>query len=98
MPENRQYEDDDGRVIADMSEVRRRNILIPTRIRHEERLQAPQEARKRNPWESDDVTPEQTRWAMFGALKAGLLIFLVYAVVFGLFILLLYVLIGNQMK
>ena len=91
MPGKDRYEDD-GRTIVDMSEIPHRNILFPTRIRHEERLGMPEETRK------DTYNAKQTRWAMLGALRAGFLIFFVYFVVFGLFILGLYLLIANQMK
>ena len=97
MPGKDRYEDD-GRTIVDMSEIPHRNILFPTRIRHEERLGMPEETRNDRPWEKDTYNAKQTRWAMLGALRAGFLIFFVYFVVFGLFILGLYLLIANQMR
>ena len=79
-----EYEDDDGRTIADMSEVRRRNLFIPqTNPRMEESKRGDRivesGASKNTP-----LNRKETRSFIFGALSAGLLIALVFIVALGL--------------
>ena len=70
---NRIYEDDDGRTIADMSGVGPSPMLFP-RMPKKATPQEPSPADDR-PWESQEqFTPEQRRAAMGGALKAAMLI------------------------
>ena len=89
---NRQIdEEDDGRVIADMGTVRKRNLFLPRSLSESEKNEKPEylfQRQKKNTFD-DGMTREESRWVMLGALKAAFLIWLVYAVVFGLFILLL---------
>ncbi len=86
-------DEDDGRTIADMSDLGpHRNWLggwssstggQPTR--REFAPTQPQPTRDR-PWEQPASLDRQQRfWAVMGALKASLLIGLVYVVAFGLF-------------
>ena len=80
-----QYDDDDGRVIADMTDVRKRNLILPQNMSL--RKEQPHAAADRN--NEDLLSGDEGRWYLFGALRAALLIWLVYAAVFGLFIWLL---------
>lgn len=86
MSAKRVYDDDDGRVIADMSGVERQRLLIP-RINWG-RGSAPAEEGDRQGWESS-FTPDERRMAVLGALKAALLIGLAFIVGIGAVILLM---------
>ena len=79
-------EEDDGRVVADMQGVEKRHILIPdaAKDRFANDFVKPSGSRI-----DDGLTDEERKWYLLGALKAGLMIWLVYAVCFGLFIFLL---------
>jgi len=77
---------DDGRTIADMSAVERPALFLPRRSRRRER--APEEGEPSGTPESA-YTPQEQRWAVLGALRAGLMIALAYALGLGLVILIL---------
>lgn len=76
----KQYDDDDGRTIADMS------ALTPGGgfkgfAKNEKKQEEPE--REERPWE-DNFTKEERRMYMLGALKAALLIALVFIAGLGL--------------
>lgn len=80
------WEDDDGRTIADMSQVKRPSLFgnLPGSVYKRE--EKPEEAA---PW-VDDSLSKQDRHAFFlGTMKASLLIGAAYLVGFGVFILIL---------
>ena len=81
---SRPDENDDGRVIADMHGVQKRSILVPGNVkeRFEKDFVKPSGS-------TTGISDDESKWYILGALKAGLLIWLVYAVCFGLFIFLL---------
>ena len=76
------YEDDDGRTVADMSGIEPQPMLIPRIRKRADRADfrepdAP-EANDR-PWDtSDELSREERNAAIGGALKAGLLIGLTF--------------------
>ena len=79
---NKVYDDDDGRTIADMSDVSGPSMFLPRRS-----------GRKSPPVEQNGTTGSEQEWDpkdrrlyIFGALRAALLIALVYAVGFALII------------
>ncbi|OUN22219.1 hypothetical protein [Pseudoflavonifractor sp. An85] len=83
----KKYEDDDGRVIADMSDVSRPNLMHlggsvskPTPPPQE----VGEQTKEDRPWESNEMSREDRRAYIWAALRAGLLIGLVYLVGFGL--------------
>lgn len=87
------YEDDDGRTIADMSGVSRPNLLfphLPPRESGPKVLPQPEPPAEERPWEEHEFTPEERRWYILGAIKAGLLIALAFGVGLGLIVLLFY--------
>lgn len=86
MSRKRVYDDDDGRVIADMSGVERPRLLIP-RLRRGQ-SGPPEQTGEKQDWESS-FTPDERRMAVLGALKAALLIGLVFIVGLGAAILLM---------
>ncbi len=77
---------DDGRTIADMSAVERPALLLPRLPRKRERVPE-EETQARTP--ESAYSPQERRWAILGAMRAGLLIALAYAVGLGLVILIL---------
>ena len=85
------WEDDDGRTIADMSQVKRPSLFgnLPGSVYKREEKPEEQEPRKAAPW-VDGSLSKQDRHAFFlGTMKASLLIGAAYLVGFGVFILLL---------
>lgn len=95
MGKKRVYDDDDGHTIADMSGVERQPIFLPRLPRREfpkpPAQQRPPETEER-PWEETELTPEEKRWYILGALKAALLIALAFAAGLGLIVGLFYLL------
>ena len=70
------WEDDDGRTIADMSQVKRPSLFgnLPGSVYKREEKPEEQEPRKAAPW-VDDSLSKQDRHAFFlGTMKASLLI------------------------
>lgn len=90
-----QYEEDDGRTVADMSDLQRSTFLGGWRpiggSAVPEKPERPDEnqSSKRRPWEDDSLTKEERRMYVLGAMKATLLIGMVYVVGGGLLIALL---------
>ena len=87
MPRNRSYEDDDGRVIADMSDVELTPVLIP----HlgGKRGQARRSDIQEEPQAPVTVTREERRALIKGGIAAGLAVGLALAAGFGAMILLI---------
>lgn len=83
----RDYPDDDGRTVADMSGLERRPLLLPRRPK-------PGPPPADRPWEDRRVSRETRRGLIWGALSAALLIALVFILGLGLVIALI-VLLGT---
>ena len=79
---NKVYDDDDGRTIADMSDVTGPSMFLP---RKSGRKKLPMEQNEQSGSEQE-WDPKDRRIYVFGALRAALLIALVYAVGFALII------------
>ena len=79
-----EYEDDDGRTVADMSEVHRRNLFVPRRNPHQESTKREIENNESTANQNPPLNRKETRSFIFGALSAGLLIALVFIVALGL--------------
>ena len=95
MAPRKEWDDDDGRTIADMSGVGRPRLFVP-RTRTEDRgssaeqepypahREANEQAVQKRPWENEsEFTPGERRMYMLGALKAALLIALAFIVGLG---------------
>ena len=80
MSKKRVYDDDDGRTIADMSGLDRPNLLLPRTRGKSERPDG--ERGGHGAWESS-LTPEERRITIMAALKAALLVALVFIVGLG---------------
>lgn len=93
MRNRREYEDDDGRRVADMSGVERPNLLTVRTPPKQERADAEGDgaAQKKPVWENPAASmPKDDRKAfIWGALSAALLIGLAFLVGIGLVILLI---------
>ena len=80
----RVYDDDDGRTIADMSEVRRPNVFgFEPFIRRGRKSASDAEAggtakNEDRPWEDKSLNDEETGHFILGALGAGLLVGLIF--------------------
>ena len=86
---DRIHEDDDGRTIADMSDLGRPSPFGFRKVeRPAPRREEPPSADE--PWREPEpiMTPEERRWYILGALKAALLIGLAFIVGLGLIVLL----------
>ncbi|MBM6897056.1 hypothetical protein H9X86_06690 [Pseudoflavonifractor capillosus] len=85
----KKYEDDDGRVIADMSGISRPGLILPgdTASKPQTQPQQPEERQEDlRPWEDSGMSREDRRAYVWAALKSALLIGIIYVVVFGLII------------
>ena len=88
MDKRKQYDDDDGRTIADMSDIARQPLLLP---RFKKDKTPPQEdaTEQDKPWENNSFSKEERRSYIFGALGATFLIGAVFAVAFLILIILM---------
>ena len=75
-------DEDDGRTIADMGDVRRPSLLLPRRG-HESRRE-PEIPEPSCDFSEELQSTEERMMVMLGALKAALSLGIVYVVVFGL--------------
>jgi hypothetical protein len=95
MSEKKQFDDDDGRTIADMSDVSGgmfSGSWLPRKEAKPKRNRMPEPERKVRPWEDTSLSGKERWMYALGALKAGLMIGLAYIIGLGLIIVLLVVL------
>ncbi len=84
MARNRKkYDDDDGRTIVDMSGVERPSMFGHMAPPKENPVFSKPEEKPERPWEDSGYSRSERRAAVFGALKAGLLVALAYIVGLG---------------
>ncbi|MDO5425561.1 MAG: hypothetical protein Q4F41_17755 [Eubacteriales bacterium] len=87
----REYDDDDGRTIVDMSQVSKPHLYRPPTplnpVREEKPAETEQPQQEERPWEDTSLSKTERRMYVLGALKSALLIGLVYVVGLGLVIL-----------
>lgn len=88
----RVYEDDDGRTIADMSDISAPSMFVPKAAPQSRKASEPRQEQNSRPWEDNGYTPKERFLVAMGALKAALLIGMAFIVGIGAFVLLLYVL------
>ncbi len=93
MARNRKtYNDDDGRTIVDMSGVERPSMFGHMPPKKENPVFSAPEEKPERPWEESGYTRGERNAAIWGALKAGLLVALAYIVGLGALVaILLYV-------
>lgn len=87
MAADKKWDDDDGRVIADMSDLARPGVFSRKNTRTQEMPSDRESAVEKRPWETEDELSlkERTMYAL-GALKAALLIALVFIIGLGVVI------------
>ncbi|MBR3260828.1 MAG: hypothetical protein IKI86_06290 [Firmicutes bacterium] len=89
----KQYDDDDGRVIADMSDIQRQPMFIPRfdHLHKSERrdMKEPEERAQNRPEYEVQYTEEERRALIGGTVTAALLIGAVFIVAIGLLIFLI---------
>lgn len=76
----KQYDDDDGRVVADMSGIDRQPMIMPRFDRLHKKPETEEESSK-EPWTNSCLSNKEKRSFIAGALGATLLIASVFAVV-----------------
>ena len=88
----RVYEDDDGRTIADMSDVSAPSMFVPKSLPQSRKSVEPRQEKPSPAWQDDGYTAKERFLVAMGALKAALLIGMAFIVGIGAFVLLLYLL------
>lgn len=100
----KQYDDDDGRTIVDMSQVGGPSMILPHQNAGREggmepaanghaghgNPEAERERASKRPWEDTSFTPKERLMCVLGAMKATLLIGFAYLAGFALLLLLLF--------
>ena len=71
-------EEDDGRVIADMSGIETPSLFAPFSGRKKRREGEVPKVKNDRPWEDSSLNKKERFWYAMGALKAALLIGLAY--------------------
>ena len=84
------YEDDDGRTIADMSNISRQPLLIPRFNKlDKKKSENPENTDEEKPWEDNSFSKKERRSFIFGSLGAAFVVGLVFLIGFLAVILLL---------
>lgn len=78
MGTDKQEEEDDGRVIADMSGIETPSLFAPFSGRKKRREGEVPKVKNDRPWEDSSLNQKERFWYAMGALKAALLIGLAY--------------------
>lgn len=78
MGTDKQEEEDDGRVIADMSGIETPSLFAPFSGRKKRREGEVPKVKNDRPWEDSSLNKKERFWYTMGALKAALLIGLAY--------------------
>ena len=97
MAKKKQYDDDDGRTVVDMSDVENPHSLIMPRFPKKDhpKNQNGENVTENRPWENFEFTKDERRSFVFGAMSASVLISLIFIVCFGIFIAILFFLAGK---
>jgi hypothetical protein len=92
----RDYDDDDGRVVADMSGIDDRSLVgrwlgLPEGKISRSRREMPDspqqmQAKRADPYGAGEMDTEERRVFIFGAMKASLMLGMVYLVIFAIVI------------
>ena len=86
----KQYDDDDGRTIVDMTGVNDAGLSLFGRMPAREKRQPQPPGEQTSPYQQEtEISKEEQRWYMLGAMKAALLIGFAFIAGLGLVILLL---------
>ena len=85
----KKYDDDDGRTIADMSDMERAPLFVPRlkKERNGSEDRSSEEPKSDRPWEDNRMSKSERRAFIFGTLGATLLIASIFIVAFLILIL-----------
>jgi hypothetical protein len=77
------YDDDDGRTIADMSDVQRQPMIVPdlSGLKKEKTAPAEESTSADKPWEESEFSGSERRAFISGALGATMLIASVFIII-----------------
>lgn len=92
MPRNKKvYDDDDGRTIADMSDISRPPMIVPdfSNVKKEKPLNVPEEQPEDKPWEEAPISKQERRAYVISSIVTALGIGAVFVIAGGLFIFLI---------
>lgn len=97
MAKRKQYDDDDGRTIVDMSGVESPSSLFIPRVPKKEKTVPTEEnnSSDERPWEKNEFSKDERRSFVLGAMSASALIALIFIAVFGIAIALMVFFIGK---
>lgn len=97
MAKKKQYDDDDGRTVVDMSDVENPHSLIMPRFpkKDKPKSESSENTADDRPWENFEFSKDERRSFVLGAMSASALISLIFIVCFGIFIAILVFLIGK---
>ncbi len=88
MARNKKYDDDDGRIVADMSGIERQSLIIPRFGKKENKMPlSDPEEESSNPWENNKLSKQERRAFVTGALGATIAIGSVFVIAAALLIL-----------
>lgn len=87
----RVYEDDDGRTIADMSDISAPSLFVPRSVPTSKK--APEPQKEKRPWEDTGYSKKERLMIVLGVTKGALLIGLAYILGIGLLVGLLWLLV-----
>ena len=85
------YDDDDGRIVADMSDIERQPLIVPRldRLHNKSKPVSLDNNEEEKPWEMNELSKKEKSSFIAGALGATLLIGADFAVVGGIVIFLI---------
>lgn len=89
----RVYEDDDGRTIADMSDISAPGLFVPRSPSSPKQSPEPQAQKSPRPWEDTGYSRKERLMIVLGVTKGALLIGLAYILGIGLLVGLLWLLV-----
>ena len=97
MAKRKQYDDDDGRTVVDMSGVENPHSLFMPRFPKKEKPKSEnsENGAEERPWENFEFSKDERRFFALGAMSASALIALIFIVCFGILIALMVFFIGR---
>ncbi|MBO4338898.1 MAG: hypothetical protein K5755_05695 [Clostridiales bacterium] len=95
MAKRKQYDDDDGRTVVDMSGVENPHSLFMPRFPKKEKPKGEEITPEDRPWENFEMSKGERRSFVLGAMSASALIAFIFIAVFGIAIAILFFLAGR---
>ena len=96
MAKKKQYDDDDGRTIVDMSDVDNpHSLFMPRFPKKENKVNEDDSNSENKSWENFEFSKDERRTFVLGAMSASALIALIFIACFGIAIAIMVFLIGK---